>query len=483
MMFFFSCDPKINPSPFHPSNFNSITMFLHVGSKNVDFHGHNTSLSVLSKLGLEIKLLTAAQNAMKQTLQMESSALHSFKFEMKAPTFIYFLTRFVHHAQGVNEKSSTLRDYTQYQPYDWYECVKALHALVKEYPNSTLPPIRQIYYSQHKMVPSRLDSKEAYLNSNLNGNGTGSNVCIREILMETETGEKIVVNLDVDSFCAPLSATIDWQIYQNFRATEAKDRPKVDYMEEVQEEIDPEKRARLVNFLVGVSDNLELLPHTLYLTINYVDRYLSAVSIDTQSFQLLGVACLMIASKYEEIYPSEMDVFLLMCPDDYKAEDIEKMQYLVLDTLDFDLYVVTVEPFLRRFVLAVAQGVNEEEKAPLKCLAYYISEFSLLEYDMLCYPPSLVAASAIFLARYVLFPSHKPWNSTLRDYTQYQPSDLYECVKALHALVTECPNPKLPEIRENYSKDEYKCVADKYSCPPTTPLEHFHNISTPQLSY
>ncbi|XP_071689148.1 cyclin-A1-1-like [Rutidosis leptorrhynchoides] len=184
----------------------------------------------------------------------------------------------------------------------------------------------------------------------------------------------------------------------------------------------------------------------------------------------------------EEIYPPKMKLFFDLCPDYYSDEDVvEKMQDLVLETLDFDLFVVTVVSVLSRFVRVAAQGVKEEEKVPLKCLAYYISEFSLLEYDMLRYPPSLIAASAIFLARYVLFPSHKPWNSTLRDYTHYQPSDLYECVKALHALVTECPKPILPEIREKYHKDKYKCVADKYSCPPSIPFEHFHNISTAQL--
>ncbi|GKF62231.1 cyclin A1,1, partial [Tanacetum coccineum] len=79
-----------------------------------------------------------------------------------------------------------------------------------------------------------------------------------------------------------------------------------------------------------------------------------------------------------------------------------------------------------------------------------------LEYDMLQYAPSLVAASAIFLARYVQSPLQKPWDSTLRHYTQYQPSDLSECVKALHALVCECPNSSLPAIREKYSQHKQR---------------------------
>jgi cyclin A len=50
----------------------------------------------------------------------------------------------------------------------------------------------------------------------------------------------------------------------------------------------------------------------------------------------------------------------------------------------------------------------------LECLANYIAELSLLEYSMLCYAPSLVAASAIFLAKYILLPSKRPWVRVLK---------------------------------------------------------------------
>lgn len=45
----------------------------------------------------------------------------------------------------------------------------------------------------------------------------------------------------------------------------------------------------------------------------------------------------------------------------------------------------------------------------LECLANYIAELSLLEYNMLCFVPSLIAASSIFLAKYILLPSNRPW--------------------------------------------------------------------------
>ncbi len=62
-------------------------------------------------------------------------------------------------------------------------------------------------------------------------------------------------------------------------------------------------RAILVDWIINVHIKFKLLPETLFLTINLIDRYLSFEVIEKQNAQLLGVAALMISSKYEEIYP------------------------------------------------------------------------------------------------------------------------------------------------------------------------------------
>lgn len=45
----------------------------------------------------------------------------------------------------------------------------------------------------------------------------------------------------------------------------------------------------------------------------------------------------------------------------------------------------------------------------IEFLANYVAELSLLEYNFLCYAPSLIAASAIFLANFILQPTKRPW--------------------------------------------------------------------------
>ncbi|KAK9080109.1 hypothetical protein SSX86_001784 [Deinandra increscens subsp. villosa] len=298
------------------------------------------------------------------------------------------------------------------------------------------------------------------------------NVCKREILVEMGTNENIV-DLDVDFMDPQLCATMACDIYQHLRASEVKKRPSIDFMEKVQKDINASMRAILIDWLVEVAEEYRLVPDTLYLTINYIDRYLSGNLMDRQRLQLLGVACMMIASKYEEICAPQVEEFCYITDNTYFKDEVLQMESSVLNFLKFELTAPTVRCFLRRFVRA-AHGVNEAPSMHLECLASYISELSLVEYNMLRYAPSLVAASAIFLARFILSPSQIPWNSTLKHYTQYQPSELSECVNALHTLVCECPSSSLPAIREKYSQHKYKFVAKKY-CPPSIPMEYFQN--------
>ncbi|XP_065633782.1 cyclin-A1-1-like [Quercus suber] len=178
--------------------------------------------------------------------------------------------------------------------------------------------------------------------------------------------------------------------------------------------------------------SIRLVPDTLYLTINYIDRYLSGNLMNRQQLQLPGVACMMIASKYEEICAPQVEEFCYITDNTYFKEEVLQMESAVLNYLKFEMTAPTAKCFLRRFVCA-AQGINEIlflglSAQYLECLANYIAELSLLEYSMLCYAPSLIAGSAIFLANYFLFPSKRPWNSTL-------PSDLCDCAAIAIILV------------------------------------------------
>ncbi|XVF39280.1 hypothetical protein PTKIN_Ptkin01aG0022000 [Pterospermum kingtungense] len=308
-----------------------------------------------------------------------------------------------------------------------------------------------------------------YISDNVEATG---NICNRDAIAEMEMDNKIF-DVDQNYMDPQLCATFACDIYKHLRASEVKKRPSTDFMERIQKDINANMRAILIDWLVEVAEEYRLVPDTLYLTVNYIDRYLSGNVMNRQRLQLLGVACMMIAAKYEEICAPQVEEFCYITDNTYFKEEVLEMESSVLNYLKFEMTAPTAKCFLRRFVRA-AQGINEVQSMQLECMANYIVELSLLEYSMLCYAPSLIAASAIFLAKFILLPSKRPWNSTLQHYTLYNPTDLYDCVKDLHSLCCNNNNSTLPAIREKYNQHKYKCVAKKY-CPPSIPSEFFQN--------
>ncbi|KAJ4756541.1 Cyclin family protein [Rhynchospora pubera] len=283
-----------------------------------------------------------------------------------------------------------------------------------------------------------------------------------------------VMEIDNDAddpqICAPLAS----DIYKHLRIAEAKKMPAHDFLETIQTDITPNMRAILIDWLVEVAEEYRLVPDTLYLTVNYIDRYLSGNAISRQRLQLLGVACMFIASKYEEICAPQVEEFCYITDNTYFKDEALQMEASVLNFLKFEITSPTAKCFLRRFIRA-AQLCDEDSSMPLEFLASYIAELSLLEYNLLCYSPSFVAAASIFLAKFILHPTRNPWSATLSHYTLYKPSELRECVNVLHRLFCDGSGSSLPAIKEKYSQHKYKFASKKH-CPSVIPSDFFKDV-------
>ena len=71
-------------------------------------------------------------------------------------------------------------------------------------------------------------------------------------------------------------------------------------------------------------------PQTLFLTVNYIDRFLSFLSVDRRKLQLVGICCMYIASKFEEIYPPDVSAFTFITEDTYSKRQLVRMEALIL---------------------------------------------------------------------------------------------------------------------------------------------------------
>ncbi|KAK7410293.1 hypothetical protein VNO78_00971 [Psophocarpus tetragonolobus] len=248
-------------------------------------------------------------------------------------------------------------------------------------------------------------------------------------------------------------------IYNTIRVTELQRKPLTNYMDKLQKDINPSMRGILVDWLVEVSEEYKLVPDTLYLTVNLIDRYLSTRFIQKQRLQLLGVTCMLIASKYEEMCAPRVEEFCFITDNTYTKEEVLKMEREVLNLVHFQLSVPTIKTFLRRFIQA-AQSSYKSPCVELEFLANYLAELALVEYSFFQFLPSLIAASAVFLARWTLNESEHPWNPTLEYYTNYIASELKTVVLALQDLQLNSKGCPLNAVREKYKQHKFNCVAN-----------------------
>jgi len=237
-------------------------------------------------------------------------------------------------------------------------------------------------------------------------------------------------------------------------------------MDDVQQEVTQQMRGILVDWLIEVADEYSLKSQTLFLTVNYVDRVLESLPIARSTLQLVGVCCMLLACKYEEIYAPLVEDFVYITDNTYSREEILRCELVVLDTLKFDLTVVTIKNFLTRFLLLA--GVTDLR---VVTHASYVAEMILPVYSFQKnYKPSLLAASIVVFSQHVYGMS--VWSPAFEYGTKLTPKDLRQCVSELqqvYAVIAASPRGKLTAAREKYRQAKFFCVADA-PVPAAPPL-------------
>jgi G2/mitotic-specific cyclin-B, other len=129
-------------------------------------------------------------------------------------------------------------------------------------------------------------------------------------------------NIDERDVDDPLCAAAYVEdMYATYREKEEFTSVRPLYMES-QPYINEKMRAILIDWLIEVHLKFKLVPDTLYLTVNLIDRYLERLEVSRPKLQLVGVTCLLIASKYEEIYPPELRDLVYICDRAYTRQDV-----------------------------------------------------------------------------------------------------------------------------------------------------------------
>lgn len=108
-------------------------------------------------------------------------------------------------------------------------------------------------------------------------------------------------------------------------------------------------RAEVINWLFRIHLKFRLWPETLYITVNLMDRYLSLYDMPAEKVYLLAIASLLIATKYEEIYPPTVKDFLKVTQNKFTREELMDLEQSILFSLDFAMLQTSSYRFVERY--------------------------------------------------------------------------------------------------------------------------------------
>nr|GMD43595.1 G2/mitotic-specific cyclin-2-like isoform X1 [Ipomoea batatas] len=240
----------------------------------------------------------------------------------------------------------------------------------------------------------------------------------KEIEME-DLEEDIILDIDSPDKKNAL-AVVEYvdDIYAYYKKIESSSCVPLDYMDQ-QPDINARMRGILVDWLIEVHYKFELMEETLYLTVNLIDRFLAVQPVMRKKLQLVGVTALLLACKYEEVSVPVVE----------------------------DLILISDKAYTRQEVLDMSEHT-----------AFFMIDLCLVEYPMLRFPPSLLAAAAIFTAQSGL-SGFQQWDRTCEKYSGYAQDQLLECSKLMISFHHKAATGKLNAVYKKYSTSKYGHVA------------------------
>ncbi|KAH0536856.1 hypothetical protein FGG08_006319 [Glutinoglossum americanum] len=267
----------------------------------------------------------------------------------------------------------------------------------------------------------------------------------KQIVESTRTPEDI----DEEFWDTSMVAEYGDEIFQYMRELEIKMLPNAHYMDN-QAEIQWSMRSVLMDWLIQVHHRFSLLPETLFLCVNYIDRFLSCKIVSLGKLQLVGATAIFVAAKYEEINCPSVQEIVYMVDSGYSMDEILKAERFMLSMLQFELGWPGPMSFLRRISKA------DDYDLETRTLAKYFLEITIMDERFVGSPPSYIAAGAHCLARHMLRKGD--WSPAHVYYSDYTYSQLHPLV----SMMLECcesPRKHHQAVFEKYCDKRYKRAA------------------------
>lgn len=254
---------------------------------------------------------------------------------------------------------------------------------------------------------------------------------------------------DEDTYDITMAAEYSDDIFEYMRELEFKYRPDAGYMER-QVEVNWYKRGILMDWLVRIHDHCNLFPETLFLTVNYIDRFLSLKAVSQAKLQLVGIVALFVAAKYEEITCPSVQEIAYMVDNEYSIDEILRAERYMINLFEFNMGWPGPMSFLRRSSKA------DDYDSDTRTLAKYLLEMTIMDQRFVSAPPSWLAAASHYLSRKIL--SRGSWSKAHVYFSGYTEAQLRPLVDM---MIGCCQNAQTHHrsIYRKYSDARFKWVS------------------------
>nr|XP_057905399.1 cyclin-F isoform X2 [Doryrhamphus excisus] len=214
----------------------------------------------------------------------------------------------------------------------------------------------------------------------------------------------------------------------------------------------------LVDWLVEVTTMKDFSSLMLHVTVGCVDRYLALRSVPKVRLQLLGIACMVVCTRYisKDILTIREAVWLT--DNTYKYEDLVRMMGEVVSVLQGKIR----SPTLLDYGEVLLSLLPLERRTTH--LFSYICELSLLHSALVTPPPAKLACAVLLLTR-VLHHYAPVWPSQLVDYTGFSKQDLTQLAVMLYVKCFSQEAPKdyrlvsLTGVKQRFEDDIYQHIS------------------------
>ncbi|XP_051562832.1 G1/S-specific cyclin-E1-like [Myxocyprinus asiaticus] len=166
--------------------------------------------------------------------------------------------------------------------------------------------------------------------------------------------------------------------------------------------LQPKMREILLDWLMEVCEVNKLHRETFYLGQDYFDRFMATQeNVLKMTLQLIGISCLFIAAKMEEIYPPKVHQFAYVTDGACTEDDILNMEIIIMKELNWSLSPLTSVAWLNIYMQMAYLKENTEVLMAQYPQATFVQiaellDLCILDVKSLEFSYSLLAASALY---------------------------------------------------------------------------------------